>query len=335
MAEDDDWEGREGRWTRSSESSEGGGGERYYELPDGEIVQGEPEGDVEAEPVEPPEEEEGGLAGLFGGDDDDDEPDEEIDEEEEDDDGSILPIVAGVVVLLLVLLVLLVGAAYLGIADPLGIGGAFGGDGADDGGGGENGDGGGGNETELFSYPVNWSESSFDVTGHASGRAERTEPANTTSFDLTRLNVTQVTFTLRFNDTDTVGVDIDGTSQNTPDTLQLNVTSPDNETKTDSGSGVDEEVTVTVSFDWATIPASPSEIVADSRDNATAQLLADQPASVNGTGTYAIEVWYQDGGDACVQSGDATTGDCSEDWTLDVSYSWYDGILGTPTKVES
>lgn len=335
---DDDWEGDEGRWTRGSESSEGGG-ERYYELPDGTVVEGEPPEDVDAEPVEPPEEEEGGLSGLFGGDDGDDEPDEEPDEpEDEDDDGSIVPIVVGVVVVLLVLLVLLVAAAFLNIADPLGIGDTLGGDGGTDGGTGGNGNGGGGggNDTQLFRYPVNWSESSFDITGHASGRAEGGQPANTSSFSVSRTNLLEVTFTVRYNDSDTVGVDVGGmTNQNDGDTLQLNVTSPANETLTaDAGDdpAANSDIAVSVTFDIATIPTSPTEIEAMSRSNATQQLMAEQPPSTDGTGTYGIEVWFASGGNSCVEN---SAGDCDEDWTLDVSYSWYESTLGQGVEVES
>lgn len=334
MAEDDDWEGREGRWTRSSESSEGGGGERYYELPDGEVVQGEPEGDVEAEPVE--EDEEGGLAGLFGGDDDDDEPDEEI-EDDEEDDGSIVPIVAGVVVLLLVLLVLLVGAAYLGIADPLGIGDSLGGDGGDDGTGGGGDDDGDGdtNETQLFEWPVNWTISSNTLSNSSEEEMNQGETlwANVT---IARANITTATLRFQWDDSGDSTGDLDTGSNN--DTFRVTITAPDGteDTVEEQGAGGGKGF-INITLDLASVP-NATTVQAENESAAKQQVLTQYPTMNATTGTWAIKIELVEA-NPCVTAGgtaDPDDGpDCSNSWQYDLEYSWYDHLLGEPTEVES
>lgn len=324
MAEDDDeWEGREGRWTRSSESSEGGGDERYYELPDGEIVQGEPEGDVEAEPVEAPEEEEGGLAGLFGG--DDEEPDEE-DLEQEEEDSSIVPVVVGIVVLLLVLLVLLVAAAYLGIADPLGIGDAIGGDGGDDGGGGENGDGGGGNETELFSYPVNWTTSSNSVDQSSDGRLQEGN-STTVEIEIARLNVTNATLTFTWDDSD----DDTQLGTNEPDNFTVTLTAPDGSSDEMSAeNGADGQGEIVLNLSLAEVP-EPTTVTAPNETAADENVTAQHPPDEAGFGNWTVEITLNSA-PPCTTLAEE---DCGEDWQLSLEYAWYEHLLGEPTEVES
>lgn len=342
--EDDDWEGREGRWTRGSESSGAGSsdGERYYELPDGEVVQGPPPDDVEAEPVEAPEqdEEEGGLAGLFGGDEDADDADEpdEPEEDEEDEDSSIVPLVAGIVVLLLVLLVLLVAAAYAGIADPLGIGSSLpGAGGGDDGGDGDgNGDGGGNgmNETELFSYPVNWTESSNAITDE-SGSLDEGQATDVTT-TISRRNLTSMSISFQWTDDTDESVGDSGT-----DTFRVELIAPDGTNTSGTGTNSPGQTGfINLTMDLATTPSSPTAIEAETQANATQDLLAQQPPVETWTGEWTVNITLQEA-DPCEQqtspTGDTVNvgTDCSQDWSFDLEYSWYEGLLEEGTRVES
>lgn len=357
MAEDDEdapdtpvekgrWVKKEGRWVRADEEGRTRAfdeGTRYYELPSGEVVR-EPMGEEELgpRPGEDPDDEageEGGrLGGIFGGrrgeeaeegePPEGEEPGEGEDEEDEGPGRGIL--IAAVVIILILLIAGLVAAAFLDIADPLGLRDALG---LGDGGDGDDGDGPPPPppEPDRFRYPVTWgtSDGSQDLSGTAT-----IDSSSSQDVPIADANVTMVSVILTWDDSG------DGTGSpplvlNDPDTLRLTVTPPGGDPTSEEGTNAEGgQGQVSINISLATVPSIPS-VVAESRANATRGLLQQAPPVTTALGDWNVTVEFVDGGSTCQQQGGQNVDiDCSQEFSVSFSWSWYEASLGQGVLIE-
>lgn len=364
MAEDpDDWEKKEGRWTRTSSGTEAADSEstRYFELPSGEVVRGPPPEGVPAEEVPPPEQTEAAeeaekespasrLGGLFGGGGEEteeaDEPPEAptpeharaADEPEETSRG--LPVAAIVVVLLLLAVIGLVGAAFLDIADPLGIGpflevgdtdgGTTGG--TTNGGGGDGGTGPpGGNQTSTapeFIYPVNWTTTSNTVS--ESSESELSQGNSTTvEVPIDRFNVTGARLHVTWDDSGDQTGALPTSSSN--DTMKATLQAPDGTSDTvevQGPGGGTGHLNVTLAL--SALPSTPTQVKGNTTAEADAEVTARRPPVTATAGTWTVTLELVQA-NPCQQVQDQQGPDCTSSWNFDLEYIWYGHSLGTPS----
>lgn len=322
------WVKREGRWVRVSEDDARlyDEGTRHYELPSGEVVR-EPMTEEELGPAPGEAEDEGRFGGLFGRKGEGEPPEGEEGRAEDEPRRGRGILVAVVVIILILLIVGLVAAAVLDIADPLGLGDALG---TDDGGDGTNGDGPPPPppEPDEFRFPVTWATD--NLTEERTGdRLSEGDTANV-SIPITQSNVTSVRIVLTWDDSEggaTVG--------NDPDTFSVTVLGPTgiNETQEATNDPDTNQGEIVFEFTFATAPTSPTEIVAESRANATRDLLEQQPPSLLGIGVWNITIEVD--AEVCSRQDSTNVGtDCGNAWDLDFTWSWYEATLGEGVLIE-
>lgn len=352
MAGDDDWDEDDGKWTKRSKDADAQDQDstRYFELPSGEVVEGEPPDDVPAEPVEPPEEDEDdedeGL-GLFGGEDDEPEEEPPEDEEEppedEEEDRKAPLIVGALVVILLIGLIALVALAVLNVTDPLGLGDALGtgssGDGTpgatDGNGNGGSGDGGGNETPTMFSYPVNWNTFNNSVSESSEEEVNEGETvwANVT---IARANITDATLQFEWDDSGDATGDL-GTGSNN-DTFKVTLTAPDGtEDSVEQEGAGGGQGNIEITLDLASVPDGTT-VEAQNESAAQQQVQTEFPTDNTTAGTWEVKIELVSA-DPCVTTGgtaDPDDGpDCSNSWDYTLDYSWYEAELGEGTEVES